>query len=163
MTNLLKVSAAALALLAPNLAVADEARNLEIVQSFYDALDADDVTSEELAAFFSPEFVDYNRPPMMPAEMTDFQSHVAVLTSVATGFSDEQHDIQVMETLSDGSVLVAWNFAGVHSGEFFGVPATDRQVFMSGFDIYTLNDDGKIIAQRHVEDVAGLMAQITAQ
>lgn len=163
MTSLLKASAAAVFLSLPSIGMADEAANLETIQAFHDALDSDTVTPDELASFLSPDFVDYNRPPMMPAEMTDFQSHVAVLTSVTTGFSDETHNIQVMETLSDGSVLIAWDFVGTHSGDFFGVPATGRQVFMSGFDIYTLNDDGKIIAQRHVEDVAGLMAQISTQ
>ncbi len=162
MNPLLRTSIAVVALGLPTLVVADEARNLETIQAFYDALDSDTVTSTELASFFSPDFEDHNRPPMMPAEMTDFESHIAILTNVTTGFSDETHQIQVMETLRDGSVLVAWDFVGTHSGDFFGVPASGRQVFMTGFDIYTLDEEGHIVAQRHVEDVAGLMAQITA-
>ena len=162
MTTLLKAAAATLALGTPTLAAADAATNLDTLRAFYAALDSDGVTSEELAAYFAPDFEDHNRSPMLPAEMTDFEAHVAVLSGVTAAFSEEAHDIQVMETLGDGSVLVAWDFAGTHSGAFFGVPATGRQVLMSGMDIYTFGADGKIVAQRHVEDVAGLMAQIGA-
>jgi predicted ester cyclase len=51
-------------------------------------------------------------------------------------------------------------FSGTHRAAFLGGPASGRRATIHGIDIYTLRT-GRIAAQRHCEDVAGLMARLT--
>jgi predicted ester cyclase len=59
--------------------------------------------------------------------------------------------------------LVATSFTdrGTHRGELLGLPATGREVTVRGINIERVRD-GRIVETWHVEDIAGLMAQVGA-
>ncbi|MGZ8802631.1 MAG: ester cyclase, partial [Mycobacterium sp.] len=40
----------------------------------------------------------------------------------------------------DGKVAVRWTSRVTHSGEVFGIPATNRRVTVTGIEIYRLTD-----------------------
>ena len=65
--------------------------------------------------------------------------------------------------MGDGDfVSIRWINDLRQTGEFFGVPATQRVFRAKGHEIYRVAD-GKIVENWAIMDVAGIMAQLTAE
>ena len=64
------------------------------------------------------------------------------------------------DLLIDGDrVALTMTVAGTHAGDFFGLPASGRQVkFICAF-IYTLKD-GQIVHERRILDFTGVLVQV---
>lgn len=62
---------------------------------------------------------------------------------------------------ADDAVAVHWTFYGTHEGEFFGVPASGKQVQVNGCEI-DLFENGRITRFRGVVDQLTLLQQIGA-
>ncbi len=76
------------------------------------------------------------------------------------GFSDLENTI--VQILAEGDLVAARQvWRGTHDGEFAGVPATGRRVEFGSTAILEVRD-GLIAAAWDQVDVAGLMAQLTA-
>jgi len=76
------------------------------------------------------------------------------------GFSDLENTI--VQILAEGDLVAARQvWRGTHDGEFAGVPATGRAVEFGSTAILQIRD-GMIAAAWDQVDVAGLMAQLTA-
>ena len=64
--------------------------------------------------------------------------------------------------LADGEYVVdRWTASMTHKGEFMGIPATGKQVRLTGIDISRLKE-GKVMETWHQEDNLGLMQQLGA-
>jgi steroid delta-isomerase-like uncharacterized protein len=62
-------------------------------------------------------------------------------------FPDLEHSI--VQQVSDGNrVVTVWEASGTHSGDFMGVPATNKRVRFSGINVYRVSR-GKL-AESHV-------------
>ncbi|KUO21079.1 ester cyclase [Streptomyces dysideae] len=59
-------------------------------------------------------------------------------------------------------VCTRWTFKGTHVGDFFGIPASAREVSMTGATIHRCVPDGKIAEGWWQYDRLGLMAQLGA-
>lgn len=135
--------------------------NIEMLTRFYADVDDPARGAADLAAYFSDAYRDFDRSPMAPSQLSDKEAHLAFFTQLKAGFSDFSHTLNLVERTSSGRYVVYWTFEGRHSGAFFGAPASMNRARTNGVDIYTL-DGARIAEQRHCEDVAGLMAQLTA-
>ena len=58
-------------------------------------------------------------------------------------------------------VAVRNTVSGTHQGAFMGHAPTGRRIEMRTMDVHQVRD-GKIVVTWHLEDFAGLMAQLTA-
>ena len=132
----------------------------DMLRQLYADVDSPEVEAAELAAYFSDDFVDFDRSPLAPGALTDKQAHIGFFEELKRGFTRYRHTINLLEPLPDGRVVIYWTFQGTHSGTFFNVPASQRTARINGIDIYTV-EGGLVTEQRHVEDVAGLMQQIS--
>ena len=66
------------------------------------------------------------------------------------------------DVLREGDKVVCrYTWAGTHTGDFFGVAATGRQVTVGGISIYRVAG-GKIVEEWWLEDLLGLMHQLGA-
>ena len=86
------------------------------------------------------------------------------LKDVLRGFRMAFPDIRwsVEEQIEEGDKVVSrFVWSGTHRGEFFGVPATGRQVSVWGMAIDRIAE-GKIKESRIIMDALGLMAQMGA-
>jgi steroid delta-isomerase-like uncharacterized protein len=63
--------------------------------------------------------------------------------------------------IQEDKVVTRWSAAGTNSGEFFGSPATNKDVTMLGITIFRIRD-GKIVNLWDVWDQNGLMQQLKA-
>ncbi len=133
----------------------------EMIEKFYADVDDRSKTKADLAFYFTDTFKDLDRHPMAPEFLSDKDAHLGFFDELKSGFSDFGHTLHLIEETSSGKYVVYWTFEGTHSGPFFGTLASNKRARCNGIDIYTL-DGGCFSEQRHAEDVAGLMAQVTA-
>ncbi|MCX5560089.1 ester cyclase [Streptomyces sp. NBC_00038] len=69
----------------------------------------------------------------------------------------------IEDQLADGDrVCTRWTWNGTHKGDFMGIPASGRQVAMTGTTIHRCTDDGKLVEGWWQYDRLGLMAQLGA-
>lgn len=79
---------------------------------------------------------------------------------VSTAFPDFQMIID--DQISEGDkVVTRWTATGTHDGEFQGIPATGKNVTLTGITIFRIVD-GKLRDGWTNEDLLGLMAQLGA-
>ena len=82
----------------------------------------------------------------------------AGVLAMLSAFSARQ--VEIADQVVDGDkVATRWKATGVHSGEFHGIPATGRQVSMTGISIDRIAG-GKIVESWEVTDDAGLLRQL---
>lgn len=132
-----------------------------MIHQFYADVDDPSKTKADLASSFTDDFKDHDRHPLAPEFHSDKDAHLGFFDELKGGFSNFRHTLNLVEETSSGKYVVYWSFEGTHSGTFYGAPASNKCARCNGIDIYTLKD-GKFSEQRHAEDVAGLMAQLTA-
>jgi len=67
------------------------------------------------------------------------------------------------DQLAEGDrVCTRWSWKGTHKGDFLGIPATGKDVSMTGTTIFRFGDNGKIVEGWWQYDRLGLMAQLGA-
>ena len=90
--------------------------------------------------------------------VTGLDSVKAYYSNYLTGFSNIKFTIK--DVFGQGDKLVKyWNFKGTHSGTFFGIPATGREVNIDGVTLVRM-DHGKIAEERDVMDNLEFMQQL---
>jgi len=95
---------------------------------------------------------------MKPADVVGIDSAKAYYSNFLTGFSN------IVFTFSDvfgqGDKLVKhWNFKGKHTGNFFGIPATGKEIDLDGATIVLMRD-GKIAEEEDFFDNMDFMTQL---
>ncbi len=75
-----------------------------------------------------------------------------------TGFSDVKFTI--VDAFGQGDKIVKhWNFKGKHTGDFFGIPATGKDVNVDGVTLVKMKD-GKIAQEQDFLDNLAFMQQL---
>jgi steroid delta-isomerase-like uncharacterized protein len=88
----------------------------------------------------------------------DLQAYRQFQPSVLAGFPDGHWVLEDMIAEGD-RVAYRWTFCGTHLGEFMGIPATGRQIRMSGMNISRIAD-GRIAEDWEIYDALGMMQQL---
>ena len=112
-----------------------------------------DALSEVAAA----DVIDHNPSPGLPPGA---EGQKAIIMMLRSAFPDGTNALE--EVIAEGDkVMDRHTFRGTHKGEFFGIPATGKQVTFTGMEI-TRIAGGKIVEIWHQEDLMGLMQQLGA-
>ncbi|MEK0423363.1 MAG: hypothetical protein RLZ95_1273 [Bacteroidota bacterium] len=83
---------------------------------------------------------------------------IAYYANYVTGFSNRQFIVK--ESFSSGNKLVKyWQFKGKHTGNFFGIPATNKDVDVIGCTIATIVN-GKITEEQDFFDNLEFLQQL---
>jgi predicted ester cyclase len=102
----------------------------------------------------------------------DYEDHVA-LPGQGRGRQGLKHRVakiraafqprhKLHEVIVDGDrVAVRWTLSGVHSGEFLGLPPTNKPVEFDGVDIYAMRD-GRMAAHWNVVDMFAFYRQVSS-
>lgn len=91
-------------------------------------------------------------------DIVGIDSARAYYENYLTGFSNIKFTIK--DCFGQGHKLVKhWNFSGTHTGMFFGIPATGKQVSIDGVTLVRMQD-GKIAEERDFLDNLDLMTQL---
>lgn len=93
-----------------------------------------------------------------PENVVGIDAFKAYYSNFTTGFSNPEFSI--VDIFGQGDKLVKhWKFKGTHSGEFFGIPATGKQIEVEGSTIAVMKD-GKIAQEQDFMDNLAFMAQL---
>ncbi|MGH9190127.1 MAG: ester cyclase [Acidimicrobiales bacterium] len=129
--------------------------NDTIVARFEQAFIANDVdTIDELC---DPGLVDRNPLPGQEPTLAGFKSTIAMYHEKFSGLS-----LDLAAVVGEGDqVATRWNVTGTHASEFFGVPATGKQISAEGMNFYRLAE-GRITEVWTQFDALGLLQQLGA-
>ena len=87
--------------------------------------------------------------------LDDFKAYYA---NYINGFSDGEFSI--INAFGNGDNLVKhWNFKGTHDGDFFGIPATNKTLNLSGTTMVKMKDS-KVLQEEDFFDNYSFMKQL---
>jgi steroid delta-isomerase-like uncharacterized protein len=135
--------------------VRDEQLNAATARRFFETLAA----KGELPTFDDLLVEDYHDHD--PANEQDTIGRDAVRRELEMWRDGFDYSFTVEDQIAQGDrVCTRWTWNGTHKGEFLGIPATGRNVTMTGMIIHRLGPDGKIVEAWWQYDRLGLMAQL---
>jgi len=105
----------------------------EIVRRLFNAFYA--VDSETMQDLLSPEFVGHSMPPGFSRDREGF---LEMARQYRAAFSDDETTLDELLAAEDGKVITRFTTHATHSGDAFGIPASNRTVTMTGIEIYAL-------------------------
>ena len=93
-----------------------------------------------------------------PENVVGIADFKAYYTNFVKGFSNIEFTI--VDVFGQGDKIVKhWKFKGTHSGDFFGIPATNKDVNVEGCTIATIVN-GKITEERDFMDMLEFLRQL---
>jgi steroid delta-isomerase-like uncharacterized protein len=96
----------------------------------------------------------------LPGQQQGREGLKQVIAALRTAFPDIQWIIEEMVGEED-KVFSRFTWRGTHRGEFFGVPATGRQITVKGMVVDRVVS-GKMVDSRILMDGLGMMTQLGA-
>ena len=110
---------------------------------------------DRIDEFYAADFV--NVDPSSP-EVKNLEQFKQWVAGMNAGFPDEQVSIEDMVAEGD-KVVKRWSVKATHTGEFMGIPPTNKKTNMSGITIYRIVD-GKVKECVWSYDTYGFMVQL---
>ena len=105
--------------------------------------------------FVSPDFIELDPLPGQEHGRDGLKEKVSTMLEA---FPGQQWVIQ--EQIAEGDkVVTRFMWAGTHQKEFFGVPATGKDVIVSGIEIDRVVN-GQLVESQLLMDIMGLMLQL---
>ena len=105
----------------------------------------------------TPNFVYHGPASAKPLTREELEQFIRMLYAA---FPDMYHTIEDM--IAEGDKVVArFSIRGTHKGEFQGIPATGKEVAVTGIFIFHIAE-GKIAEAWEEADMMGLMRQLGA-
>jgi steroid delta-isomerase-like uncharacterized protein len=108
-----------------------------------------------LAQVVAEDVVDDNP---RPGQRRGRQAVVDAVTAFAHGLTDRT--VVVEQEIAEGDLVAQYGtLCGIHTGDLFGLPATNQRVTLAWIDIHKIANE-QIVESWHLEDIAGLLAQM---
>ena len=99
-----------------------------------------------------PDFVDHDPLPGTGGR----EGQRALFKMVQGAFSDRKLDRDEMIETADGRIVEYWTMSAKFTGEFMGIPPSNKPVAVSGIEIWKIAG-GKIAERWGVVDMSALM------
>jgi steroid delta-isomerase-like uncharacterized protein len=112
--------------------------------------------AEAADELFTEDFVDHN--PASPEQTGGREGQKQVLALFRSAFPDLRVTTEEI-IVEDDKAALRWTARGTHEGELMGIPATGKQITLTGIDILRIAD-GRL-AERWAEgDNLGMLQQL---
>jgi steroid delta-isomerase-like uncharacterized protein len=121
-----------------------------LVEGFWEKGDASVIDK-----VFAPDFVDHNP---MPGAAPGLEGLKQLMLPLRAAFSNSRTTVDDMVAEGD-KVAWRWTFRGTHAGLLMGIPATGKQITITGITVDRIAR-GKIVERWHQLDMMGLMQQL---
>jgi steroid delta-isomerase-like uncharacterized protein len=102
-----------------------------------------------------------SHPPNAPAEERTPEDVKKFVSEWRSAFSGTENVIEDMIGEGD-KVLNRWRIQATHSGEFRGIPATNKRITITGMGIFRFSEDGKVVESWDSFDQLGMLQQLGA-
>ena len=136
---------------------AERNQKLEVIQKFYGVFATGDMSV--LPEILAENYTQYPSDPGQTPDIEGFIKHAQHFGSMFSELNGAPSHILVEDDL----VFVRSELEVTHSGIAFDIPATDKRIKMTAFDLHHFNEEGKIDKTWHSEDFWGAYSQITAE
>ena len=133
----------------------DVEKRLDTINRFYNFATTFDTS--DIDSYLDPRYQQF--PPQNEAVVPGRDNFLqALLAGYAGAFSDIQNNMT--HVLIDGDyVYVRGEWSALHSGDTLGMPATNKRVSFTAFDLHRM-EAGRIVETWHLEDFMAIMTQI---
>lgn len=129
----------------------------EIVTEFYKIFDSG--KADQLNTIASENLIDHDASN---PNVSGLEGLKGLILMINGSFSNVNHSLDQMYPIGNDMYFVRWTMTGKHTGDFFGVPASNKDVSFNGHDVFKF-ENGKITENWHVEELLNLMGQISPQ
>lgn len=126
-----------------------------IVRAFYEPFRTGDTSVYDQV--LARDWIDLPLAPGQEQGPAGMAAQIGLFRSAMPDYSVEHQDVIVQ----GDRVAVRNTVSGTHQGAFMGLEPTGKRIEMRTMDVHQVRD-GRIIATWHLEDFAGLMAQLNA-
>ena len=130
--------------------------NKDLIRRYLSAIDANESGNWDMIDdYIADDFVAHTPPaPGVTLDRAGMKQAAEIFRVGAPG----SHEI-VMQIAEDDLVVSLIKGRGVHTGELFGIPASNKTVETEGIAIHRVRD-GKIAEYWSVVDFAGILSQL---
>ncbi len=134
------------------------AQNKETAKKILAAVDAGDVNA--FAMYISPSLVEHTPPPPgMPKASSDFELDKMIIAGYHAAFPNSK--TIVLNIVAEGDkVIVHSRYTGTNTGDFMGMPATNKAVDVEQVDIMRFDSAGKGVEHWGVIDQLTMLQQL---
>jgi predicted ester cyclase len=108
-------------------------------------------------AHYDEGLVTHGYPPELPANLDGIKAFYAMIMSAFSNARVELHEVLAERD----EVACRYTFRAKHTGDFMGIPPTNKDVVMGGITILRLRDR-RFIERWQNADLMGLMTQLGA-
>ena len=132
--------------------------NKELIRKYFKTIDeAGKIANAEIIDdFLAEDFVEHNPFPGIPANRDGWKQVFIMFAKAAPGYR------VIDDLIAEGDKVVGRITArGKHTGNLFGIPATNKEFSMAGIAIWRIKN-GKIIEHWNQTDQVGMMTQLGA-
>jgi steroid delta-isomerase-like uncharacterized protein len=126
-----------------------------VVRAFYEPFRTGDTSVYDQV--LTADWVDIPLAPGQQQGPAGMAAQIALFRQAMPDYEVTHEDL----IAAGDKVAVRNTVSGTHQGAFMGHQPTGRRIEMRTMDIHQVRD-GKIVTTWHLEDFAGLMAQLTA-
>ena len=107
--------------------------------------------------YFAEGFVNHDPPMGFGADRDGVRAFVQ---AIHAGLSDVE--AETTHLVVEGNLAaVRWTVSAVHTGDLFGIPATQRAITVNGIGIYRFEGE-RIVEEWHRQDDLGMLQQLGA-
>ncbi len=134
------------------------AQNKETAKKILAAVDAGDF--DAFARYVSPSLVEHMAlPPGFPKGANDFETTKMLIAAYHAGFPDGKTNI--VKIVAEGDLVMVYSrYTATNSGEFMGMPATNKKVDVELADVMRFDANGKGVEHWSVMDQLTMMQQL---
>ena len=128
---------------------------VDVVRAFYEPFRTGDTST--YAAILADDWVDVPLAPGQQQGPAGMGAQIALFRQAMPDYDVTHEDLVV----AGDRVAVRNTVSGTHQGAFMGHQPTGRRIEMRTMDLHQVRD-GRIVTTWHLEDFAGLAAQLSA-
>ena len=130
-------------------------QNKQLIRRFFEQIDTGEAGI--LDEFVAQGYDDHNPPPF-PDLAPGIDGARKAFNHALDGFSDFKHEI--LDQVAEGDkVVTRLRASGRHTGDFLGIPPTNKDVTMEGIAVHRIAG-GKIVEHWSTVDAFGLFVQL---
>ncbi|MEX0991401.1 MAG: ester cyclase [Actinomycetota bacterium] len=123
-------------------------------EAFYDAMNRKDI--DFIRENLADDFVEYQEMPGIPPTK---EGVIKMFEGMFAAMPDARSEI-IDTVVSGNKIAIRGRFSATQTGEFMGMPATNKPFSIEAMDIVEVTEDGKSKSHSGVMDAMGMMMQV---
>jgi steroid delta-isomerase-like uncharacterized protein len=135
-----------------------EENNIKAARQVIDAFNTGDV--DNVTHFISPQYFNHeSQVDPVRGMLRGPEEFIDTVKNLRTAFPNLHHEEESIITQGD-MVISIINVTGTHTGNFFILPPTGKNISYEAVHLYRIGEDGKIVEHKAIRDDLTFLAQL---